>query len=109
MNDWEQDPDAWKKDPDWKPGQPEGESHPQRDSEVKRSLEVTIAVKPQVPVFLIEWTEEIPEQISVKNRDHLKLICEIAPLQKALTEEGELFQYSDTRNLWIRIPWEAIA
>ncbi len=119
MTGWEADPDAWKEEEQkpwegsdaWKleDGYKPGETEAARNPKVNRSLEVTLGVRPTVAVKLLEWNGTTPQQILVKNRDALKLVAEIADGQKALTDEGELYQYSGKRNMWVRIPWEAVS
>lgn len=91
---WEQDPDAWRDDP----------KAPPVAKGKFRFFEMTVAVKPTVPVVLLPEPQE--QFLMVKDRDALKLVVQIADGQQALTEEDELFRYAADRNLWIRIPWE---
>jgi hypothetical protein len=118
MSDWEADPDAWKKEnpkpweeaDGWKleDGYEPGETEAKRDPRVMRSMEWTLGVQPTVDVTYLEWDESTPPTITVKDRDALKVVAELIDMQKAVTEEKELFQYSRDRNMWVRIPWEAV-
>ncbi len=113
---WEKDPDSWKNEDDVKPweapdgwklesGYTPGETEEKKNPHIFRRWEVTAGIQPTVDVIHVE---ESTEQLSVKDRDALKLVSHIAHLQKALTDEGELFQYSEDRNMWIKIPWELL-
>ena len=123
MDSWEQDADAWKKaeaqlggssDSDepkpweeadgWKleGGYQPGETEAKQDPRVSRFLEVTIGVRPTVPTMQVENTPDI----TVKDRDALKLVVTLSTGQKATTDEGEVFQFSSKRHRWVRIPWE---
>lgn len=90
---WEQDPDSWKDDLEV----------PLVGKGKFQFLEMTVAIRPTVPVVLMP---EVEDHLLVKDRDALKTIVNIADGQQALTGEDELFRYAADRNLWIRIPWE---
>jgi len=122
MDSWEQDYDAWKKAGDggssdsvdetkpweeadgWKleEGYQPGETEAKQNPRVGRFLEVTIGVRPTVPTMQVENTPDI----TVKDRDALKLVVTLSAGQKAITNEGEIFQFSSKRHLWVKIPWE---
>ena len=115
MTNWEQDPDEWKDSGDdkkpweeadaWKleDGYKPGEIEAHRNPKVTSRFEVTaIGVRPTVPTTEVD---RIPD-ITVKNRDALKLLSTVSSGQKATTEEGELFQFSSERYMWVKIPWE---
>jgi hypothetical protein len=94
---WE-DADAWKLEEGYKPGETEAKRNPK----IKKFLEVTIGFRPAVPTTEIENAPDI----TVKDRDALKLVSTLSAGQKATTEEGELFQFSIDRYMWVKIPWE---
>lgn len=94
---WEEE-DAWKLEDGYKPG--ETEAH--RNPNIRSHIEVTIGFRPAVAATIVESAPDI----SVKDRDDLKLVTTISSGQKATTEDGELFQFSEKRYMWIKIPWE---
>lgn len=113
MINWEEDPDAWKESEDVKPWEgadawkladdyKPGETEASRDPRVERRLEVTVGLRPEVVTMKVDNTPDV----SVKDRDALKLIAVVSSGQKATTDEGELFQFSSSRYMWVKIPWE---
>ena len=111
MDNWDQNADAWKKETKpweesdgWKreQGYQPGETEAARNPNICRSFEVTIGVRPTVPTTQVENSSDI----KVKDRDALKLIATLSAGQKATTEEGEVFQFSTKRYMWVKIPWE---
>lgn len=104
--DWkgEKDVKPWEEADGWKleGGYQPGETEAARDPKVSRFLEVTAGVRPTVPTT---QTANEPDVV-VKDRDELKLITTLSPGQKATTEEGEVFQFSAKRQMWVKIPWK---
>ena len=112
MYEWEQNPDAWKgeskkykpgEDADaWKGGEADG-GETKKDPRVSRViLAYTVGIRPMVDTTLVKNAEDL----QIEDRDALKLVSALANGQKATTKEGELFEYSVERNMWVKIPWE---
>ena len=91
-DDWEQDPDSWKKES-------EGSQHEKKEEKrpVKREIiGYTLAVRPLVAVNIVPTAADI----IVKNRDELKKLSSIADGQRISTDEGEVFVYKQRDNMW---------
>jgi hypothetical protein len=96
MNEWESDPDAWKKGFDV---ENEAEERPQIKTEISG---YAFGVRPLVEIVLTENTS----LLQVKDRDALKKISSVGDGQKAKTEEGETYLYKYKDNMWYAIPEE---
>jgi len=111
MNNWEQEDSDWKEDEKpwegldaWKleedlPINNEITKNPK----ILRSLEVSQAIRPTVEISVVQNLGDI----KVADKDSLKEVAKVSNLQKASLDNGDVYQYSTSRNLWIKIPWKA--
>lgn len=89
---WE-DTDGWKLDR----GYEVGETTKKRDPKIMREVAYSFALRPTVVFELVDQAADV----DVPSREAIKIINVIADKQLATTDQGEVFKYDKSRNLWI--------